>query len=188
MSYETSKASPRRRREGYFDRFFMGRGIDIGAGDDPILPIGPDCLFWDLAQGDAQLLAGIPENYFDWVYSSHCLEHLRNPYQAIQRWWAVLKPGGWLLVVVPDEDLYEQGNWPSLFNSDHKWTFTAHKTHSWSPVSVNVTDLVSGLPGHRLEWIRTISEGYDFSEGVWDRTTGAAEANIEVLVRKQTDW
>ena len=44
----------------------------------------------------------------------------------------MLEPGGHLIVTVPDEDLYEQGHFPSDYNRDHKWTFTIHKPKSWS--------------------------------------------------------
>jgi SAM-dependent methyltransferase len=167
--------------EGYYHRIFVGEGVDIGCGEDPVTET---CLQWDLPQGDAQELPGLPAARFDWVYSSHCLEHLRNPWIAIQRWWEVLKPGGYLLVVVPDEDLYEQGIWPSRFNGDHKWTFTIHKPSSWSPVSINLSELAASLPRHRIEWLRTLDYGYDYTGGVWDRTLGHAEAHIEALVRK----
>lgn len=181
MGKETSKAFSRRAAEGYFEQFLVGRGIDIGCGDDPVTA---DCFHWDREQGDAQYVAGIPLESFDWVYSSHCLEDLANPWAALLRWWELLRPGGHLLVVVPDEDLYEQGFWPSRFNPDHRWTFTVHKSRSWSPVSVNVTDLVAALPGHRVRWIRTCDDGYDYAGGVWDRTGGPAEAHIELLVQK----
>ena len=181
MPNETSKARARRAAEGCYDSIFRGHGIDIGCGDDPVTP---DCLAWDMPQGDAQELPGIPPYSFDWVYSSHCLEHMRDPIRAISRWWEVLKPNGFLFVVVPDEDLYEQGFWPSRFNADHKWTFTIHKFVSWSPVSVNVADLVAGLPKHMVLWMRQIDAGYEHSTEVWDRTAGNAEAHIEVLLRK----
>lgn len=181
VSKETSKAYQRRLREGYFDTIFRGRGIDIGCSDDPVMP---DCVQWDLPQGDAQELEGVGPMQFDWVYSSHCLEHLRDPWHAIARWWDVLRPGGKLLLVVPDEDLYEQGFWPSCFNGDHRWTFTIHKSMSWSPVSINLTDLLATLSGHRIRWLRLCDHGYDYSGGVWDRTGGPAEAHIEALVEK----
>src|SRR2546421_2611378 len=128
MGQETSKANSRRIAEGYFERYLVGHGIDIGCGDDPITA---DCACWDLPQGDAQYVSGLPNERFDWVYSSHCLEHLADPFVAIRRWWDILRPEGYLLVVVPDEDLYEQGYWPSRFNAGHRWTFTAHKSATW---------------------------------------------------------
>jgi hypothetical protein len=181
MSNESTKAMARRLAEGYFDILFQGRGIDIGSGNDPVTP---DCVPWDIEQGDAQVLEGIPPEHFDWVYSSHCLEHLVSPPDALRRWWQVLKPGGILLVVVPDEDLYEQGCWPSRFNSDHRWTFTIGKSSSWSPVSLNLIELVGELHDHQILWLRTCDYRYDYSGGVWDRTQGPAEAQIEACLRK----
>jgi SAM-dependent methyltransferase len=182
MGSETSKAYQRRLRDGYFERIFVGQGIDIGCGDDPVTP---DCLHWDRAQGDAQELPGILVGQFDWVYSSHCLEDLPDPWRALARWWQVLRPGGRLLLVVPDEDLYEQGIWPSRFNGGHRWTFTIHKSWSWSPVSINLTELVGMLPDHRVRWMKTCDDGYDYTGGVWDRTHGPAEAALEACVRKE---
>lgn len=181
MGRETSKAYPRRLREGYFQTVLDGRGIDVGCGDDPVTP---DCVQWDLPQGDAQELPGLPGAAFDWVYSSHCLEDLSDPRRALARWWEVLRSGGHLLVVVPDEDLYEQGSWPSRFNAGHRWTFTVLKSRSWSPVSLNLAELLAELPGGQVRWLKLCDAGYDYGGGVWDRTHGPAEAAIEGCVRK----
>lgn len=129
-------------------------------------------------------MQGLEDESFDWVYSSHCLEHLQDPAAALRRWWQLLKPGGRMLVVVQDEDLYEQGVWPSLFNRDHKHTFTIDKERSWSPVSRCLTSLVTELPNRKVHWIRTIDRDYQHGRQVWDRTLGNAEANIELMVEK----
>lgn len=39
---------------------------------------------------------------YDFVVSSHCLEHLANPLAALAEWWRVTRPGGHLLLIVPD--------------------------------------------------------------------------------------
>jgi len=181
MSRETSKARSRRVAERLYDTVFVGRGIDIGCGDDPILP---DCIKWDVAQGDAHDLAGIPNESLDYVYSSHCLEHLADPERALRRWWEVLRTGGKLFVAVPDEDLYEQVCWPSRYNPEHKVTFTPHKSASWSPVSRNIADLIAMLPCHKLIYLKTCDDRYIRSGGEWDRTIGDGEAAIEFLVEK----
>jgi hypothetical protein len=72
---------------------------------------------------------------------------MRDPYAAFKEWFSLVKPGGHLVVLVPDEDLYEQGCFPSVFNSDHQFTFTISKARSWSPKSVNVLDLARSVPG-----------------------------------------
>ncbi len=59
----------------------------------------------------------------------------------------VQDPTAWghLIVTVPDEDLYEQGVFPSTYNSDHKWTFSVFKTRSWTERSRNMIDLLVAL-------------------------------------------
>jgi SAM-dependent methyltransferase len=182
---ESTKSRPRRLSEGFFERCVSGAVIDIGCGDDPVVP---DAFRWDLPQGDAQLLATIADESFDTVYASHCLEHMRDPHEALFNWWRVLRPEGHLIFAVPDEDLYEQGLMPSVFNPDHKWTFAISKERSWSPRSLNVTTLLGRLPGRKVLCIRTIDCGYDYSrlgaEVLVDQTAGEAEAAIEAVVQK----
>ncbi len=100
-----------------------------------------------MADGDANYvtLYRQPCSY-DAVHSSHCLEHMRNPGNALREWWNLLKPGGKLIVVVPEETLYEQQHWPSLFNGDHKWTFRVDGESTWSPRSIEVRALFATLP------------------------------------------
>lgn len=125
----------------------QGEGIDIGCGRDPIFD-------WvdrfDLEQGDANEIQDHVDRTYDFVFSCHVLEHMHDPRQVIRKWYRLLKPGGRLIVIVPDEDLYEQGRFPSLFNADHRWTFTISKHTSWSPRSINVLDLVNSLGGELL--------------------------------------
>jgi hypothetical protein len=99
---------------------------------------------------------------------------MRDPRDAIGQWWSLVKPGGVLFVIVPDEDLYEQGYWPSRFNRDHKWTFTIAKRASWSPVSVNLLDLARSLPGGELLDIRLFDTAYDRGLQVNGRQAGTA--------------
>ena len=121
-----------------------GNGIDIGCGNDPIFP-GVDC--FDQVDGDANDISRYVKKQYDFVFSSHCLEHTRDPYHALQEWFRLVRPGGHLIVLVPDEDLYEQGVFPSAFNADHKFTFTMQKARSWCAKSVNVLDLVASVSG-----------------------------------------
>src|SRR5213075_2184625 len=81
--------------------------------------------------------------------------------EAIAGWWSLVKPGGVLFLIVPDEDLYEQGFWPSRFNPDHKRTFTIAKHKSWSPVSINLLDLVRKLPEAEVVDMRLQDDGYE---------------------------
>ena len=149
------------RGSGLVEKFLQGRVIDIGAGNDLICPWAEG---FDLSQGDANYITKFrPVGAYDAVCSSHCLEHMFNPKDALQEWWSLVKPGGYLLLTVPDEDLYEQGFFPSRFNSDHKATFRFRKADSWSPVSHDVESMVLALPGARIISAELQSDNYDFS-------------------------
>jgi SAM-dependent methyltransferase len=137
-----------------------GQGIDIGCGPDPVTPTARR---FDLEHGDANVVSQHVHDQFDFVYSSHCLEHMHHPQATILDWWKLVKPGGYLFVLVPDEDLYEQGVFPSRFNDDHKATFTISKAQSWSPLSINVLDLANTLPGGKIVSLQLQDRGYDRS-------------------------
>lgn len=143
---------------GFERSILQGSVLDIGAGPDPVVP---HALAFDQAQGDANHITRYISNTFDCVYSSHCLEHMRDPEASLQEWWSLVKPEGYLFFIVPDEDLYEQGVFPSRFNGDHKFTFTIAKKKSWSPVSVNVLDLVRKLPNAEISQLVLNDIQYD---------------------------
>jgi SAM-dependent methyltransferase len=131
------------------------------------------------------LLEGVASASFDFVHSSHCLEHMRNPEEALTNWLRVLKPGGYLIVTVPDEDLYELGTWPSCFNADHKWTFTICKETSWSPVSLNVVDLARRFARtaavERIVLLRDFFREELAAQGIDQTQTPVAECSIEFV-------
>lgn len=135
-----------------------GSGIDIGCGSDPVMP---GVRRFDRADGDANHITRFIHEQFDFVYSSHCLEHMEDPRAALREWWQLVKPGGHLIFIVPDEDLYEQGVFPSRFNPEHRATFTISKARSWSPVSINVLDLAGSLPQAELTSVTLHDHGYD---------------------------
>jgi len=135
-----------------------GSGIDIGCGSDPVTP---DVQRFDRGEGDASHITEYVHQQFDFVYSSHCLEHLPDPASALRKWWQLVRPGGHLIFIVPDEDLYEQGVFPSQFNPEHRATFTISKTQSWSPVSLNVQDLAQALPNAEIVSLVLQDHGYD---------------------------
>ncbi|NCY22868.1 class I SAM-dependent methyltransferase, partial [bacterium] len=83
-----------------------GKGIDIGCGADPVTQ---DAQRFDLQHGDANKITQHVKEQFDFVFSSHCLEHMHDPQDALREWFQLVKPGGHLFFIVPDEDLYEQG-------------------------------------------------------------------------------
>lgn len=197
MAHECGKAAMRRAHDPAFGcHYFVGNGLDVGGGYDPLsnyrhlFPLMGEVRNWDMDDGDAQDLAGVPDDSFDFVHSSHSLEHMRNPFSALGRWLDVTKPGGYVVVLVPDEDLYEQGVWPSTFNGDHKRSFTICKLvpeHRLSEATVNVTRLVDEFAGV-AECKRIVQLHASFRED-WPRAdqtrTPVGECAIEFVLRKR---
>ena len=191
---ECSKSIHRRLADPNFsNRYFVGSGIDVGGKPDPLSLYAE--LFsrvtairtWDLEDGDAQYLAGVADESYDFLHSSHCLEHLRDPREGLRNWVRVVRPGGHLVLTVPDEDLYEQGIFPSTFNRDHRHTFTIFKRRSWSAASINIIELLRDV-GEEAEIIKIelLHGTYRFQLPRYDQTlTPIGECGIEVVIRKR---
>ena len=191
---ELSKSIPRRIHDPYFmSKYFVGNGVDIGGFPDPLqlyvndFPLISSVQVWDWDQGDAQFMKGVSDDHYDFVHSSHCLEHLADPFEGLRNWFRVLRSGGHLIVVVPEEDLYEQGVFPSNLNKDHKWTFSINKTQSWSQKSLSVLDLISDL-GSSAELVR-IQKLNIFNRENWPRYDQTrmpnTESGIEFVIQKR---
>lgn len=177
---ETSKSKARREREGFF-LLLEGRGIDIGCGADKVTD---DAEEWDMYQrghGDATDMAGVLDETYDWVYSSHTLEHLDNPGRALQSWWRILKPGGRLIVTVPHRDLYEKRERPpSKWNHEHKVFFVPDR-HLFDDV-LGLKQLVEeSLPYGTIERLAVCDDGHTITD---PEIHSDGEYQIEIFVRK----
>lgn len=51
---------------------------------------------------EATALQGIADGAYDMLLSSHCLEHTANPLAALREWCRVVRPGGHLVLLLPD--------------------------------------------------------------------------------------
>lgn len=74
----------------------------------------------------------------DFVFSSHLLEHIEDYRAALKEWWRVIRPGGFLVLYLPHEDLYPRVGQDGA-NPDHK--------HNLSNATVieALSDVVSGF-------------------------------------------
>ena len=52
---------------------------------------------------EASNLATLNDNSFEGLMSSHCLEHTANPLKVLIEWKRVLKPDGFLLLILPNK-------------------------------------------------------------------------------------
>lgn len=179
---ETKRAQERRIREGFFEKYCQGEGLDIGCGGDPVTP---NCAGWDLCNGDAQFLHGVPDESFDFVYSSHCIEHMLDVRVAISNWFRVVRRGGYLIICGPERDLYEKRRMlPSRFNSDHKHMFLVCRKEAPDTLDI-CEELREGLSirgGHyRIEYIRVCHDGW---KELPPEQHSAGEYAFEIVVKK----
>lgn len=186
---EQSKAKARRVKDWRFaNRWMVGRGIDVGCGDDVLRkedwPKITEVVPYDIVLGnvDAQFLPEIKDGEFDFLHSSHNLEHLKNTRVALTNWLRVVKPGGFVVVTAPDELLYEQGHWPSRFNESHLVSLTM-RSMPILPGSVNILHLLWKLAVD-VEHLTLLTENWDPAKLGQDQTLLDAECSIEFVVRK----
>jgi len=92
-----------------------------------------------------------------------------------------------MIVMIPDEDLYEQGFFPSKFNSDHKWTFTIYKEKSWCAKSINLLDIIKSLDRYKICKLELLDRTFNYNIKNQDqtRTSKLTESAIEVILQKQ---
>jgi predicted SAM-dependent methyltransferase len=92
--------------------------VDVGFGGDPILPTA---IAMDLPEryarylenpqhlhGDAANLHWFRDGTLDYVFSSHVLEDFADTAGVLREWLRVLKPGGRLVLYLPDEQTYRE--------------------------------------------------------------------------------
>ena len=100
--------------------FCQGRGVDVGCGHRKV---APHCIGVDLLPGGAigrhGVVAGqvsvadlhasgddlhmFADGEMDFVVTRHNLEHYIDVVKALEEWRRILKPGGSLAVILPDE-------------------------------------------------------------------------------------
>lgn len=168
---------------------FCGRGVDIGAGDDPV-PL-PECQPFDREHGDANhILNTLSPASFDWLHSSQCLEHVNDPQAVFRQWVQLVKPGGHIIITVPSWELYEGMRWPSRWNPEHKSTWSLWQKGSPARWHVHVPTWLDSLRAEgRVLRCALVDTNYDYTvAGVIDQTfdpVAAVEAFIEVVIQGQ---
>jgi SAM-dependent methyltransferase len=113
---------------GFFDKYMSGVGLDIGYAGyvEGSLAILDTATGIDLGYPgyDGVNLPFTSESQ-DYVYSSHCLEHILHYKDSLYEWFRVLKIGGCLIITVPHQYLYEKKlNLPSVWNEGHLRFYT----------------------------------------------------------------
>jgi SAM-dependent methyltransferase len=126
---EAGKSIEAKLRNGFVARYLSGTNIlDIGYRGylHDAVPIVPQAIGIDLEYPgyDGKTLP-FGNDSQDAVYSSHCLEHIEDYKGALREWHRVLRIGGFMVVSVPHQFLYEKRlTLPSRWNQDHKRFYT----------------------------------------------------------------
>lgn len=125
-----------------------GKGVDIGGGNWPLPGARPieDCM-----EENAYLIREHSKS-LDFVFSSHCLEHLNRPERALKEWIRVIKPGGILYLYLPHPDYI-----PWRKESMPKW----HKHN------LHLQDVLAWLEG--IEVIEIVQKDHYFGQKIIGR-------------------
>lgn len=115
------------KHRGVFLPYCIGNGLDIGYGGDPIVD---SAITLDQENrysfegskpqhltADAANLYMFADNALDYVYSSHCIEDFEDTVLVLSEWLRVIKPGGYLCLLFPDEQVYRSRS--QTLNSAH---------------------------------------------------------------------
>lgn len=148
------KTYPKFQTTGFASRFCFpfamevckGVGYDIGCmkkewslpGSIPI----------DLSFNDEYEANSLPEKEVDYIFSSHCLEHIINWVETLDYWYEKLKKGGTLFLYLPD---YSQEYWKPWNNRKHlnifkpEFLYDYLKDKGYEKIFISGVDLYNGF-------------------------------------------
>lgn len=99
--------------------FCIGKGCDIGFGGDKIMKVNCDGIDFeqpytntgrdkvDIACDVINNEIPVPDNTYDYVYTSHLIEDFADTKDALRKFIRILRNGGNLILVFPDQPKYE---------------------------------------------------------------------------------
>ena len=98
----------------------QGRGLDLAT----------------LPDAAVQALAGVADASQDFVLAVHRLNRVADPQAALLAWLRVTRPGGRVVMLVPDADVISQKQ------NDTGWRFTSGAASPWSARCLSLVDLI----------------------------------------------
>lgn len=148
---------------GVASAYCRGKGLDIGAGKWPLKGAIP---VQDTPGENAYRLDRFKDGSLDFVFSSHCLEHLERWPEALRLWTSKLKPGGTLFLYLPHESML-------LWRPGAPWVNDAHK---WIPTPEAVCAMLATLG-------LTVVSRSDGPDAYWSFFVAARKPGGDVLCR-----
>jgi SAM-dependent methyltransferase len=123
-----------------------GEGLDVGC-NRPEWAF-PDAIYIDPIINDNYDALHLPVGKYDYIFSSHCLEHLNNWVDALDYWQTKIKSGGVLFLYLPS---YENSYWRSWHNRKHVHNLSRQMMkdyltdRGWNNIFVSGIDLNSSF-------------------------------------------
>ena len=191
---ENTKASNRRQYQKLFtDRVFVGEGVEAcSINDITNIMAFPKIASLERVEWPTDLLRrrkskshNKPQyNFINFPVTLHLMD---GPIDFIKQCADFLVSGGYLVLTVPDEDLYEVGQFPSIRNGQCKRTFSIYKEKSWSPVHISLLSELQNLPEYEIVKLELVDTNFDYNNIKSDQTFDAnagVECFIEIVLKK----
>lgn len=104
--------------------YLTGTGLDIGCSK---WKVKEEAVGVDIREGpNVDLVvtdwSTMPSDKYDYVFSSHCLEHILHWKTVLNHWVRVIKPGGIIFLYLPNPVMYNR--WSKEHLKAHKHDFT----------------------------------------------------------------
>lgn len=103
----------------YANHYCKGVGYDIGFCKEEWKY--PGAIGIDISLNNGFHADNLPNDAVDYIYSSHCLEHVDHWVNTLTLWISKLKAGGILFLYLPD---FSQVYWRPWHNKKHNHCFT----------------------------------------------------------------
>jgi len=182
---ETNKSHKIRHQRGFYDRYMCGNGLDIGfkgqtSGAQPVLPTatGVEKSY----PGYDGIILPFLDNSQQYVFASHILEHVAKWEATINEWYRVINIGGYIIICVPHQHLYEKRHLPpSRYNADHKRFYTPGRL---------LKEIESSLEpnSYRIRKCEDNDNGYDYSIPPDKHSAGCFEVVCVIEKIKKPEW
>jgi Methyltransferase domain len=99
----------------FAEKVCKGEGYDIGYCKEEWKLPGARGI--DSSDGSGYTADNLPDEKVDYIFSSHCLEHVNNWMYTLEYWLSKIRTGGVLFLYLPD---YSQTYWRPYNNRKHQ--------------------------------------------------------------------
>ena len=180
VGFESKKSYADKIASGFFDKYMSGPNVmEIGYKGylGATVPIVPQAIGVDVGYPGYEGAAfPFADGSFDAIYSSHCFEHIGDWLGVLRDWYRLLRIGGFLVIVVPHQLLFERKRrLPSPINPDHKRFYTPRSL-------LAEIEEAFAENSYRIRHLIENDAGFDYSIMPYQGTDGCYE--IELVIEK----